>query len=153
MRLLVIAAGIAASLGLAACEQSHSQAREAPPAPRDLGRSRVMYQGQAPILKVESATVEWGKDSGSLVLKATGEAAGPGYTDAQFLPRIYPGHPPDGVYEVDVVATKPASAAAAATPIEVKGAWSGYPKDYLKAVRFVAQGNSVTMPLPAAAAK
>ena len=149
MRLTLAAVALgAASLGLSACQQSHSDAQEAAPAPKDLGRSRMMYQGQGPIVKVDTATVEYGKDPGTLVLKAKGEAAGPGYTDAQFIQRIYPAPPPDGVYEVDVVATKPASAAATATPIEVKGDWSYYPKDHLKAVRFMTASNNVTIPLP-----
>lgn len=152
MRRLILAAGIAAAIGLAACQQSSSQADEtAPPPKKDLGRSRMMYQGQEPIVKVDSATVETSKSGDSLILKATGSAAGAGYTDAQFLPRIYPAPPPDGIYEVDVVATKPAGAAAAPTPIEVKGEWSSYPKDHLKGVRFMAKTNAVEAALPTAA--
>jgi hypothetical protein len=112
----------------------------------------MMYQGQEPIVKVDAATVELGKSGDSLILKATGSAAGPGYTDAQFLPRIYPAPPPDGIYEVDVVATKPAGAAAAPTPIEVKGEWSSYPKERLKGVRFMAKTNAVEAALPPAGA-
>jgi hypothetical protein len=150
MRLLVAAAAlVVASLGLSACQQSHSDAQEATPvAKKDLGRPRMMYQGQGDIVKVEAATVTYGKDPGTLVLDAKGEAAGPGYTDAQFIQRIYPAPPPDGVYEVDVVATKPAGGSAAVTPIEVKGDWSYYPKDHLKAVRFMTASNTVTIPLP-----
>lgn len=154
MRGLFLAAGLAAAVGLSACQQSNSAANETAAAPvkKDLGRSRTMYQGQEPIVKVDSATVEVGKSGDSLILKATGTAAGPGYTDAQFLPRIYPAPPPDGVYEVDVVATKPAGAAAAPTPIEVKGDWTSYPKARLKAVRFIAKSNAVEAALPAATA-
>jgi hypothetical protein len=154
MRVLVIAASVAAGLCLTACQQSASQASETTPEPKkDLGRSQVFYQGQGPIVKLESATVEPGKAPDTLVLKAKGEAAGPGYTDIRFLRRIYPAPPRDGIYEVDVVATKPATASgpAAATPIEIKGAWKDYPKSHLKAVRFIAKANSVTVPLPAAA--
>jgi hypothetical protein len=153
MRAVLLAAGLAACLGLAACQQSSSEANEtAPPPKKDLGRSRMMYQGQEPIVKVDAATVELGKSGDSLILKATGSAAGPGYTDAQFLPRIYPAPPPDGIYEVDVVATKPAGAAAAPTPIEVKGEWSSYPKERLKGVRFMAKTNAVEAALPPAGA-
>lgn len=150
MRRLYLAAGLAAVLGLAACQQSSSQANEtAAPAPKkDLGRSRMMYQGQESIVKVDSATVAPSKSGDSLMLKANGAAAGPGYTDGQFLPRIYPAPPPDGIYEVDVVATKPAGAAAAPTPIEVKGEWSSYPKEHLKGVRFMAKTNAVEAALP-----
>jgi hypothetical protein len=153
MRAVLLAAGLAACLGLAACQQSSSEANEtAPPPKKDLGRSRMMYQGQEPIVKVDAATVELGKSGDSLILKATGSAAGPGYTDAQFLPRIYPAPPPDGIYEVDVVATKPAGAAAAPTPIEVKGEWSSDPKERLKGVRFMAKTNAVEAALPPAGA-
>ena len=154
MRRLFLAAGVAAVLGLAACQQSSSQANDAVAAApkKDLGRSRMMYQGQEAIVKVDSATVEPGKSGDSLILKATGSAGGPGYTDAQFLPRIYPAPPPDGVYEVDVVATKPAGAAATPTPIEVKGEWSSYPKAHLKGVRFMAKTNAAEAALPPPAA-
>jgi hypothetical protein len=142
------AAALAASLGVAACQQSSSQAQEAAPVvEKDLGRSQVMYQGQAPIVKIDTAVVTPGKVADSLELKVAGVAAGPGYTDAQFLPRIYPGPPKDGIYEVDVVATKPASAAASPTPIEVKSGWGNYPQTHLKAVRFIAQDNAVVVPV------
>ena len=151
MRMFVMAAGLAAALGVSACQQSHSVASEAPPPKRDLGRSQVMYQGQEPIAKIDTAVVEPGKTADSLVLKATGDVAGPGYTDATFLPRIYPAPPEDGVYEVDVVATKPAGAAAAQpSSIEVKGDWSHYPAAHLKAVRFMAKGNQVVATVPVA---
>ena len=151
MRTLVLTAGLTAALGLAACQQSQSQATEAAPVKKDLGRSQVMYQGQAPILKVETATVEPGKSADSLILKATGAAPGPGYTDATFLPRIYPAPPADGVYEVDVVATKPAgSPVPQPTAIDVKGDWSHYPAAHLKAVRFMAKDNQVIATVPVA---
>ena len=142
---------LAAALALGGCQQSSSQATETAPAPKkDLGRSRTFYQGQDMIVRVQSASVEPGSKGDSLILKATGQAAGAGYTDAQFLPRIYPGPPPDGIYEVDVVATKPAAGAATPTPIEVSGEWSNYPKERLKGVRFMAKTNAVEAALPAA---
>jgi hypothetical protein len=151
MRLHLAIATLAATFGLAACSQSQSQATETAPVKKDLGRSQVMYQGQAPILKVEAATVEPGKTADSLVLRATGAAPGPAYTDATFLPRIYPAPPADGVYEVDVVATKPAgSVVPQPTAIEVKGDWSHYPAAHLKAVRFIARDNQVVATVPAA---
>jgi hypothetical protein len=149
MRMFVMAAGLAAALGVSACQQSHSDASETPPPKRDLGRSQVMYQGQEPIAKLETAAVEPGKTSDNLVLKATGDVAGPGYTDATFLPRIYPAPPEDGIYEVDVVATRPAGPMVAQpSPIEVKGDWSHYPAAHLKAVRFMAKGNQVLATVP-----
>lgn len=151
MRKLIVAASVAAAFGLAACQQSQSQANEAPPPKKDLGRSQVMYQGQEMIQKIGSAVVEPGKSADSLVLKVTGDVAGPGYTDPAFLPRIYPAPPADGIYEVDVVATRPAGALVAQpTPIEIKNAWPHYPAAHLKAVRFMAQGNQVVATVPAA---
>ena len=83
-------------------------------------------------------------------MMASGSAASPGYTKPGFLNRINAGAPKDEIYEVDVVADKPAAAgAAAATPIEVKGAWSGYPADHLKGVKFISKTNSVVAMLPA----
>lgn len=153
MRILVMTAGIAAVLGLAACQQSHSEATEAPAPKKDLGRSQVMYQGQEMIQKIDSASVEPGKSADSLILKVSGDVAGPGYTDAAFLPRIYPAPPADGIYEVDVVATKPAGAMVAqTTPIEIKNSWPHYPAAHLKAVRFMAKGNQVEAQVPAAKA-
>jgi len=152
MRLIVMAAGLAACVAISACQQSSSVAQDnAPPKPKDLGRSRMYYQGQDMIVKVDQATIEPGKSADSLILKANGVAPGAGYTDAQFLPRIYPAPPADGIYEVDVVATKPAGAAATPTPIEVKGDWTYYPKEHLKGVRFMTKTNAVVATLPTAA--
>jgi hypothetical protein len=108
-----------------------------------------MYAGQEMIPKVATATIKVGKDGG-LEMAASGTAASPGYTKSGFLHRINAGAPKDGIYEVDVVADKPAAAAPAAeTPIEVKGAWSAYPKDRLKGVKFISKTNSVVAMLPA----
>ncbi|WP_297693571.1 hypothetical protein [Phenylobacterium sp.] len=148
MRYLMMAAGVAAAATLlAACQQSSSEAQEVAPKPRDLGRSQVFYQGQGLIVKIDSATIVPAKTAGVLALKVSGTAAGPGYTDPEFVPRIYPAAPPDGVYEIDVVATKPAGAAAKPTAIEVKTDWQ--PKRPMKAVRFMSATNQVEVPMPA----
>jgi hypothetical protein len=148
---MIVLAAALASLGLAGCQQSHSAAQEAPAPKRDLGRSQAFYQGQGLIQKIDSATLERSKTPGALTVKVAGVAAGPGYTDAELLPRIYPAAPPDGVYEIDVVATKPQGAAAKATPtpIEVKTDWA--PKRQMKAVRFMSASNQIEVPLPVAA--
>lgn len=153
MRTFMMAAGVAACLIISACQQSSSEAQgTAPPPKKDLGRSQVFYQGQEPILKVDAATVTPGKTADSLLLKANGMAPGPAYKDAVFVPRIYPAPPPDGIYEVDVVATKTADTGGGVpTPIEVKGDWTNYPKAHLKAVRFMAKTNAVEAPLQTAA--
>ncbi|HSV03808.1 MAG TPA: hypothetical protein VLI41_11455 [Phenylobacterium sp.] len=147
MRYLMMAAGITAAMLVSACQQSSSEAQETAPKPRDLGRSQVFYQGQGLIEKIDSATIVPAKTAGVLALKVSGTAAGPGYTDPEFVPRIYPAAPPDGVYEIDVVATKPANAAAKPTAIEVKTDWQ--PKRPMKAVRFMSATNHVEVPMPA----
>lgn len=152
MRYLTASLGLAALLGLAACDQSSSQAssdQTAPAPKRSLAHQAQFYQGQDQVMKVHDATIEVSK-SGSLLMKATGDAPSAGYTDQGFLKRIYAAPPPDGVYEFDVVATKPSNPAAqVVTPIKVEGDWKEYPKDRLKGVKFIAKGNEVVAMLPA----
>lgn len=148
MRQLWLAAGLIGCLALGACEQSKSDATEEAPAPKkSLTRSAAMYAGQEPIVSVDTASVAVGKDG--LELQADGKAASAGYTHPGFLPRITMAPPADGIYEVDVVADRPAAAAAqAATPITVKGEWAPYPESRLKGVKFIAKNNAVTAMLP-----
>ena len=155
MRTIAIIAGLAACVALSGCEQSSSQASTtevaAAPVKKSTARPRQLYAGQEQILSVDTAALDI--DQGQLVLKVVGQAPGAGYKDAQFVPRIYPAAPKDGIYEVDVVATKPdAAAPAAATPIEVERAWDGFPKERLKGVTFITKTNQVTAMLPAAKA-
>lgn len=145
MRRVLAAAGLAALFGLTACD-SKPEVAEAPP-PKSMARSQQMYAGQEQISKVNNAAISVG-EAGVLSMAASGEAAAPGYKNASFLPRINAAPPKDGVYEVDVVADRPDGAAPAVTPIDVKGAWSPYPADYLKGVKFIAKTNSVVAMLP-----
>ena len=147
MRRLLVAVGLAASIGLAACD-SKPEAAAPPAAAKYLARSQQMYAGQELISKVDAGTISVGP-AGTLVMHATGGVGEAGYTKPAFLKRINAGPPKDGVYEMDVVADKPAAGAAVVTPIEVKGAWSPYPADQLKGVKFIAKTNSVTAMLPA----
>jgi hypothetical protein len=152
MRRVILTVGLFAALGLSACDKSKTDttaaaAPAAPAAPKYFGRSQQMYAGQEMIAKVDTATITVGK--GGLEMHASGSVDMPGYTKASFLQRVNPGAPKDGIYEVDVVADKPASGTAAPTPIEVKGAWDSYPKDRLKGVRFISRTNSVVAMLPA----
>jgi hypothetical protein len=147
MRSVILAAGFFAAVGLSACDSSKTQTAEAPAAPKYVGRSQQMYQGQELISKVDSGSIKAGKD-GSLEMTVSGSAPMAGYTNPGFLKRILYAVPKDGIYEMDVVADKPASGAAAATPIEVKGAWD-HPPAGVKGVRFIAKDNSVVAMLPA----
>jgi hypothetical protein len=151
MRIVLITAGLAACLGLAACEQSKSEATEAAPAaaPKSLSRPAPLYAGQEQILQVDAASVAPGKTAGSLSLKASGKTATGGYYDLAFLPRINAAPPPDGIYDVDVIGYKPQGAAAPGpTPVETQGEWANYPKTHLKGVRFFAKNNAVVAMLP-----
>jgi hypothetical protein len=146
MRIAILAAGLIAAAGLTACEKKEEAT--GPVAPKYVGRSQVMYQGQEMITKVDAGTIKVGKD-GVLDMDATGSVPMNGYSKSGFLKRIYAVPPKDGIYEMDVVADKPSSGAASATPIEVKGAWDHYPTDRVKGVRFIAHDNSVVAMLPA----
>ncbi|HEY0435688.1 MAG TPA: hypothetical protein VGC92_03560 [Phenylobacterium sp.] len=148
MRSVILAAGLFAAIGLTACDSSTKTA-EAPAAPKYAGRSQQMYQGQEMIAKVDTGAIGL-RPGGALGMTAAGTAAGAGYKNAGFLRRIYATPPKDGIYEMDVVADAPNSAGpAAATPLEVKGAWEGYPADRLKGIRFISKTNSVVAMLPA----
>jgi hypothetical protein len=150
MRRVILAAGLfAAVLGLSACNsKTDDTAAAPPPPPKDMARSQTMYQGQEMVQKLDTATIKVGK-AGTLDMNASGAVGMAGYKNAGFLPRINAFPPKDGVYDVDVVADKPASGAAAVTPIEIKGAWSPYPSDHLKGVRFMSKTNAVVAMLPA----
>ena len=148
MRRAILAASLAALIGLAACD-SKPEAVAAPAAPKYLARSQQMYAGQEMIDRVDAGTIA-ASPAGSLTMTVTGSVGSIGYAKQAFLKRINAGPPKDGVYEVDVVADKPAApSAAVASPIEVKGAWSPYPADHLKGVRFISRTNSVVAMLSA----
>ena len=147
MRSVILAAGFLLALGLSACDSNKADTT-AQTAPKYVGRSQTMYQGQVLITKIEAGTIKRG-DSGALDMSVSGSAPSAGYKNAGFLKRIYAGPPKDGIYEMDVVADQPTPPAASAiTPIEVKGAWDHFPADRLKGVRFIAKENSVVAMLP-----
>jgi hypothetical protein len=153
MRTLMLTAAMLAGLSLAACGKQTSQADATPAPEKSLAHQAQMYQGQDQVHSVQTATVEPNK-SGGVVLKAEAMVAGPGYQNPGFLPRIYAATPPDGIYEVDVVADKPAAAgAAAATPIEAKGDWSKYTDGRVKGIKFISKTNSVVAMLQPGPAK
>lgn len=147
MRRVFLAAGLVAAIGLSACEQK-AETAAAPAAPKYVGRSQTMYQGQELISKVDTATVALGKN-GSIEMTVNGSVPMAGYKNPGFLKRILYEAPKDGIYEMDVVADRPATGAAAVTPIEVKGPWE-HPSEGVKGVRFIAKDNSVVAMLPAA---
>jgi hypothetical protein len=151
LRTIVMAAGLAACLGLSACEQSKSEATEAaaPAARKSLSRPATLYAGQEQILQVDTATVEPGDSETSLSLKASGKTEVEGYYQLAFLPRINAAPPADGIYDVDVIGYRPPGAAAAVSPVEVKGEWANAPKARLKGVRFITKTNEVVAMLPA----
>lgn len=151
MRKLMMTAALVAAFGLAGCGKPVSEAAaDTAPAPKkSLARPAPLYAGQEQVDSIKTATAEPAADGG-VKLHASVVEAGPGWTDAGFLPRIYAASPPDGIYEVDVVAQKPATAGAAApTPAEVKGAWDKYKDGRVKGVKFISKTNEVVVMLPA----
>ena len=148
MRGVLTAAGLAALIGLAGCSKPPpAPVAATPAAPKGEGRMQQFYAGQDQIQSVESGSISVGPSGLSMTVK--GVAAGPGYVNAGFMRRVYAAQPKDGVYEMDVVADKPADAGPdAATPIEIKGAWDAYPKERLKGIRFMTKTNAVVAMLP-----
>lgn len=143
MRNLLLAAGLAASFALAGCQGQVSEAEATPAPEKSLARTATMYSNQDWIQSIQAATVEPGED-GAIRLKVTGTAPSDGWSDSAFLPRIYAAQPPDGIYEIDVIANQPATPAAQVpTPIEVSGAWDRYTDGRVKGVKFISKTNSV----------
>lgn len=141
-----LAAGLAACLALAACEKP----AEAPPPPKkSLARQAQFYAGQENIASLQTGTVERAA-GGGVVMKANGMTSSAGWSDAGFVPRIYAATPPDGVYEVDVVAQKPANPGPdVMTGVEVKGEWSKYTDGRVKGVKMISKTNQIVAMLPA----
>jgi len=146
-RTLIIAAGALACLGLSACSSSDAANKtaaataEAPK--KSLARQAPFYAGQDNVQSVESGRVT--KDSGGgLNLEAKATTDGSGWTQVGFLPRVYAATPPDGIYEVDVVAQKPAAAGKGGpTTVEVKSGWDRYKDGRVKGVKFISKTNEV----------
>ena len=149
MRSVILAAGLFAALGLTACDSSKSDAAATaqPAAPKYVGRSQQMYQGQELISKVDVGSISLGKD-GAIEMTAKGSVPMAGFKNPGFLKRVLYATPKDGIYEMDVVADRPATGAAAVTPIEAKGPWE-HPNEGVKGIRFIAKDNSVVAMLPA----
>ena len=152
MRRMIVVAGALACLGLSGCGDTVSQAEATPPPKKSLARMAPLYAGQEQVQAVQSGSVT--PDSGGgLNLEAKVVTDGAGWTQVGFLPRVYAATPPDGVYEIDVVAQKPtAPGAAGPTPVEVKSAWDRYKDGRVKGVKFISKTNEVTVMLAPAAA-
>ena len=151
LRKTVLVAGALACLSLTACGEKPAE-QAAPAAEKFFGRAAPLYAGQEKLESIQSGTIEAGP-GGGVILKASGMTAGAGWTQAGFLPRVYAGKAPDGIYEVDVVAQKPTTPGAATlTPVEVKGDWSKFTDGRVKGVKYISRTNSVVAMLPGAAA-
>jgi hypothetical protein len=146
-----MAAAAAACLALAACGEKPAAADQAATQPeKSYGRPAQTYQGQDKVESIQSASVAPDKDGG-VMLKASATVAGEGYKNPAFLPYIYAATPPDGIYEVDVVADAPATPGTTArTPIEVDGQWDKYTDGRVKGIKFISKTNTVVAMLPAA---
>jgi hypothetical protein len=145
VRKLILAAGMLAGLGLAACSKPDAEAKapaaEAPK--KSLARQVQFYQGQDNVQAIQSATVT--RDAGGgLNLEAKATTDGAGWKNVGFLPRVYAATPPDGIYEVDVVADRPATPGAPGpAPVEIKSAWDKYKDGRVKGVKFISKTNEV----------
>jgi hypothetical protein len=149
MRNILLAAGALACLALAACNDkpaapaANATAADAPK--KSLARQAPFYAGQEQVQSVESGKVT--KDpGGGLNLEAKATTDGSGWTQVGFLPRVYAATPPDGIYEVDVVAQKPAAAGKPGpNPVEVKSGWDRYKDGRVKGVKFISKTNEVVV--------
>ena len=152
MRRIVLIASVLAGFSLAACDKAADKAADAADKAaaatsekKSLARQAPMYAGQEQVLSVESGKVTKASDGG-LDLEAKATTDGGGWTQVGFLPRVYAATPPDGVYEIDVVAQKPAAAGKPGpTPVEVKSAWDKYKDGRVKGVKFISKTNDVTV--------
>ncbi len=148
MRTFFTGFAVAALIGLAGCSPPAEEV-VAPAPKKSLARQAQFYQGQEQVQSIVSGAIAVSPD-GALQLTAASIVPSAGYTDTGFEPRIYAAPPPDGVYEVDVVATRPAGVVAqVVTPLEIKGSWSGYKKERLKGVKMISRTNEVVAMLPA----
>lgn len=149
LRKLTLVAGVFACLSLTACGEKPAAEAAAPVAKKFFGRQAPLYAGQEQIESLQSGTVE-AAPGGGVLLKASGMTAGAGWTQAGFLPRVYAGTAPEGIYEVDVVAQKPATPGATTpTAIEVKGDWSKFTDGRVKGIKYISKTNEVVAMLPA----
>jgi len=147
-------AAVAACLLLAGCGDSGApeKAMQADGPKKSLARQVQFYQGQDWVQSIQSATATTA-EGGGLDLAAKATTDGAGWTRVGFLPRVYAATPPDGIYEVDVVADKPAAPGAAGpTPVEVTSAWDRYKDGRVKGVKFISKTNEVVAMVPGAAA-
>ncbi len=141
-------------LGVAGCGQKAEEVVAPAPHKKSMARQDQMYAGEEQVQSITTGSVERGYGEGVLVLKATAVAPTAGYTRPYFLPRIYPATPPDGIFEIDVVAAAPPTPGAAApTELKVEGAWSKYKDDRVKGVKFMTKTNSLVAMLPPRAAE
>ena len=142
----------AAGLVLASCgEKPADPAATAATAPKkSLARPAPLYAGQAQVLALQTGTAT-AAGNGGVDLAVTATTDGSGWTQAGFLPRVYAATPPDGVYEVDVVAQAPASPGGAGpAPVKVSSAWDRYTDGRVKGEKFISRTNEIVAMLPAA---
>ena len=148
MRKIWLAAGALACLSLSACNEQSAEpvaTAETPAPKKSLARQVQFYQGQENVQAITSGAVK-PASSGGYDLEAKVTTDGGGWTRVGFLPRVYAATPPDGIYEVDVVADRPATPAAGGpTPVEVKSGWDRYKDGRVKGVKFISKTNEVVV--------
>ena len=136
-------AAVIVCLLLAGCGDSGVPTKTMEGPKKSLARQVQFYQGQDSVQAIQSAAVR-PVAGGGYDLEAKVTTDGAGWTKVGFLPRVYAGTPPDGIYEVDVVADKPATPGAAGpTSVEVNSAWDRYKDGRVKGVKFISKTNEV----------
>jgi hypothetical protein len=150
MRSIVLVAALLGCLSLTACnDKPAAPTAEAAAPKKSQARPAPLYAGQEQVQSIQSGTVT-SDAGGGLNLAAKVTTDGAGWTQVGFLPRIYAGSPPDGIYEIDVVAQKPATpGASGATTVEAKAAWDKYKDGRVKGVKFLSKTNEVVAMLGA----
>src|SRR5258706_3856320 len=96
MRSVILVAGFLLAVGLSACDSNKTETAAAPAAPKYVGRSQVMYQGQELISKVDSGSIKVGK-VGALDMTAISSVPAAGYKKPGFLKRIFYAVPMDTI--------------------------------------------------------
>ena len=152
LRLMTPMAAAAACLLLAGCGDSgvpeKTMQNDGPK--KSLARQVQLYQGQEHVQAIQSAAVK-PVAGGGYDLEAKVTTDGAGWTKVGFLPRVYAATPPDGIYEVDVVADKPATPGAAGpASVDVNSGWDRYKDGRVKGVKFISKTNEVVAMVPGA---
>lgn len=101
------------------------------------------------VMTIVSAKLDIPRIPHTLQMTVSAKVRTAGWKNGRFSPRVYIQPPPDGVYEVNVIADPPTGIVPQViTPMVIQAPWTNYPEAHLKGVKFIAATNSVTVMLP-----